>query len=159
MFPSKAFALFCFLTGTIIMVGNSYAAKNVTNAQALSFGKVVKPSSGSVQIVINNAGAVQAATTATRLGGTLSGGRNLIFKNNNDTIDVVFSDCSSGSDGLALSNFTATYKTFNFTNSRNGMTAPSNPSSPIIFGATLTISSTATVGIKTVCYNVDVQYN
>lgn len=153
--------IFAAFLSLAIIAHSAYAARTIDNEQLLNFGKIAKPASGTVKVVIDRFGSLQAGTTAVTLGGFTAGGRDRIeSRAQDDTINIEFSNCPGNRNpGLTLSAFTGRYKNINFTNSRNNLPAPGLDGSAVTYGATLTVDSTVGTGNKTACYRLEVNYN
>lgn len=134
----------------------------ITHTNSLNFGKVVKPTSGSVIVRVNRAGNIAGATTAIVLDSSnVSFGRDVIKgSGGGNDIRISFAECASNSAlNLELKRFRAKYGNEPvFTNVSNVLPAPGNGTT-LQYGATLQIFSNVTTGLKTPCYNLEVIYD
>lgn len=149
-----------FITFAFILISIDSYAQRVVNIRELNFGKVAKPTSGNVWIVVRKNGSVGGGTTAIMLDTTaVSAGRERISGNKKRNIQISFDECSGNSAlGLQLRRFTAYYGGVNFINAANGL-SPAGKGQNLTYGATLVINSSTPGGVLTPCYNIDINYD
>ncbi|MDA0781146.1 MAG: DUF4402 domain-containing protein [Rickettsiales bacterium] len=149
-----------FITFAFILISIDSYAQRAVNIRELNFGKVAKPTSGNVSIVVRRNGSVGGGTTAIMLDTTaVSAGRDRISGSRRNDIQISFDECSSNSAlGLQLRRFVANYSGVNFINSANGL-PPAWRGQNLTYGATLVINSSTPGGVLTPCYNIDINYD
>lgn len=160
----KILFLTLFIMVLVPLAGSRAAAPiNISNDLVLNFGKVVKPSSGSVRVVVNRNGNLGGNTNAIILdSSSISIGSNLIkgSPNSRDVIAISLDECASNSAiGLRLRNFRARYANIDFNNSEVNLPAPGNKGTLLTYGAALVISSSARTGVQNPCYDITVNYD
>lgn len=126
----------------------------------LHFGTVMKPSSGTVKVVVKRNGNINnGATTATMLDTALvSDGNIRIRGSSDDKIDISFSD-EGNVAGLTITEFDARYGGKNFKNSKTKLKAPRPAGRVLDFGGTLQISNSVASGTHYPGFMIEAVYN
>ena len=157
------------ITSSLVLSSSAYALTNsartasvqiveplsMTVGTDLAFGKIQRPTTGSVTAVLSTAGALTG--TATSLGGTVTKGSYTIIGDATQTIGITIT-AGAAVEGITLGSFDQRYNggATSFTNGSTQV-APGTGKA-LLLGATLTVPSTATAGVKSLAYNIDVVY-
>ncbi|MBL0319881.1 MAG: hypothetical protein IPP74_11425 [Alphaproteobacteria bacterium] len=153
----------------LLLSNNAWAtlAFNSALQTEINFGAALLPTSGTTQIVVTPNGTLGGGTTATMISsqsGTVTNGSIYIYRTaaTASTLMQISFTNNGNVPGLTLSNFTGVWRGVSFTNTGTNLVIPSTNSTgaanQLVWGATLTIASTAVSGPRSPNYTLEALY-